>query len=197
MTTLGPPLYVVFNPSGDNSVVCTDFTVEPGETRSFSIDNRPPPGGLGRTIGFWKNWSSCSKGNQKPVLDQTLAKAEPSGITIGILTLHGSASNPNTAPDCLKAVRLLDKSTINSGKKSASDPAFNMAAQLLAAKLNLVAGAGSCPAAVSAINGGQALLAAIHFNGITHDKMSAAQSSQANSLAGHSRSLQQQRAVLR
>ena len=180
-TTLGPPVYVVYNAGGDNSTVCTDFTVAPGETKSFAIDNKPPPGGLGRTIGFWKNWSSCSKGNQKPVLDQTLAKAEPSGITIGILTLHGSASNPNTAPDCLKAVRLLDKSTIDSGKKSASDPAFNMAAQLSAAKLNLVAGAGSCPAAVSAINSGQALLAAIHFNGITHDKMSAAQSSQANS----------------
>lgn len=183
-TTLGPPVYVPFNPGGDNSTVCTDFTVEPGATKSFSIDNKPPPGGLGRTIGFWKNWASCTKGNQKPVLDQTLAKAEPSGVTIGILTLHGSASNPSVAPDCLKAVRLLDKSTIDSGKKSASDPAFNMAAQLFAAKLNVVAGAGSCPAAVSAINSGQTLLTTIRFNGITHDRLSAAQSSQANSLAG-------------
>ena len=123
MTTLGPPFYVVYNPSGDNSTVCTDFTVAPGETKSFAIDNKPPPGGLGRTIGFWKNWSSCSKGNQKPVLDQTLAKAEPSGITIGILTLHGSASNPNTAPDCLKAVRLLDKSTsIPAGRWRVTQP---------------------------------------------------------------------------
>ena len=45
------------------------------------------------------------------------------------------------APDCLKAVSLLNKSTIDTGKKMASDPAFNLAAQLLAAKLNVVAGA--------------------------------------------------------
>jgi hypothetical protein len=43
MTTLGPPLYSVYNPSGDNSVVCTDFTVAAGQMRVFSIDNKPPP----------------------------------------------------------------------------------------------------------------------------------------------------------
>jgi hypothetical protein len=177
MTTLGPPFYVVYNPSGDNSTVCTDFTVEPGQTRTFAIDNKPPPGGLARTIGFWKNWASCaaSKGKQRPVLDGTLAAADPAGITIGALTLHGG--------DCLKAVRLLDKSTVNTGKKMASDPAFALAAQLLAAKLNVVAGAGTCPAAVSAINDGQALLAAVHFDGIAHDRLTAAQSTAANALA--------------
>jgi len=177
MTTLGPPFYVVYNPSGDNGTVCTDFTVQPGETKSFAIDNKPPPGGLARTIGFWKNWASCavSKGKQKAVLDQTLIAADSAGITIGILTLH--------AGDCLKAVRLLDKSTVDTGKKMASDPAFGLAAQLLAAKLNIVAGAGSCPAAVTAINDAQALLAAVHFNGIIHDKLSASPATQANSLA--------------
>jgi hypothetical protein len=177
MTSLGPPFYVVYNPSGDNSTVCSDFTVQPGQMRTFAIDNKPPPGGLARTIGFWKNWASCasSTGKQKPVLDQTLAAAGPAGITIGTLTLH--------AGDCLKAIRLLNKSTIDTGKKMASDPAFSLAAQLLAAELNVVAGAGTCPAAVSAINDAQTLLAAVHFNGITHDKLSAAQASQANSLA--------------
>jgi Domain of unknown function DUF11 len=178
MTTLVPPVYVVYNPSGDNSTVCTDFAATtPGATRIFAIDNKPPPGGLGRTIGFWKNWASCagSNGKQRPVLDQTLAAADPAGITIGMLTLH--------AGDCLQAVRLLDKSTIDTGKKMASDPAFALAAQLLAAKLNVVAGAGSCPAAVTAINDAQTFLAAVHFNGITHDELSAAQATQANSLA--------------
>ena len=82
MTTLGPPFYVVYNPSGDNSTVCTDFTVAPGETNIFAIDNKPPSGGLAHTIGFWKNWASCagSQGKQKPVLDRTLAAADPGGI---------------------------------------------------------------------------------------------------------------------
>jgi hypothetical protein len=177
MTTLGPPFYVVYNPSGDNSTVCTDFTVSPGETKTFAIDNKPPPGGLARTIGFWKNWASCagSSGKQKPVLDQTLAAADPTGIAIGTLTLH--------AGDCVKAVRLLDKSTIDTAKKMASDPAFGLAAQLLAAKLNVVAGAGTCPTAITAINDAQALLATIHFDGISHDKLTTAQATQANNLA--------------
>jgi hypothetical protein len=177
MTTLGPPFYVVYNPSGDNSTVCTDFTVDPGVTKTFAIDNKPPPGGLARTIGFWKNWASCaqSSGKQKPVLDQTLALAEPAGVQIGDLVLH--------AGDCLKAVRILDKSRIDNGKKMSSDPAFNLAAQLLAAKLNVVAGAGTCPAAVTAINAAQALLDAINFDGITHATMTTAHKNQANSLA--------------
>ena len=53
-----PPLYSVYNPSGDNSVVCTDFMVTAGQLIVFNIDNKPPPGGMGLTIGFWKNWCS-------------------------------------------------------------------------------------------------------------------------------------------
>ncbi len=184
MTTLGPPFYTVFNPSGDNSTVCTDFTVAAGETKEFDINNIPPPGGLTRTIGFWKNWSSCTGGGQAPKLDQTLALAEPGGVLIGDLTLHGNTSTPNVSPDCLKAVRILNKSTIDLGKKKASDPAFNLAAQLLAAKLNVQAGAGVCPAAVTAINAAQSLLDLINFNGIAHATMTSAQVTQANSLAG-------------
>ena len=71
------------------------------------------------------------------MLDQTLAAADPAGIAIGTLTLH--------AGDCLKAVRLLDKSTVDTGKKMASDAAFGLAAQLLAAKLNMVAGRRQLP----------------------------------------------------
>jgi len=193
LTTLGtfvpgsfnPPDGVAPNPNVDNSILCGNFTVLPGETKPFTIDNTPPPGGRALTIGFWKNWASCanSKGSQKPVLDQTLAKAEPTGIPIGILILHGSILTPDKAPDCLKAVRLLDKSTIDTGKKMASDPAFNMAAQLLAAQLNFTSGAGKCSAAVNAVNQAQALLAAINFNGIKHDKMSSTQITLANSLA--------------
>jgi hypothetical protein len=176
-TTLAPTPFVLFNPSGDNSTLCANFTVSPGETKSIAVDNRPPPGGLARTIGFWKNWASCasSSGNQKPLLDQTLAAADPGGILIGMLTLQ--------AGDCLKAVRLLNKSTIDTGKKMSSDPAFNLAAQLLAAKVNVKAGALTCPSATSAISDAQALLAAVQFNGITHVKLSAAQATQANSVA--------------
>jgi hypothetical protein len=178
MTTLGPPFFAVFNAGGDNSTVCTDFTVQPGETKTFSIDNQPPPGGLARTIGFWKNWSSCSNGKQKPVLDETLAL-----FPISYGTTHGVFIGDLYVDTCLEGVRILDKSTVNNGKKMASDPAFNLAAQLLAARLNIQAGAGVCPAAVTAINAAQALLDLVGFNGIQKPNMTSAQANQANTLA--------------
>jgi hypothetical protein len=186
MTTLGPPFFTVYNPSGDNSVVCTDFTASAGETRTFSIDNTSPPGGRALTIGFWKNWASCAKsnGNQKPVLDQTLLAAAVAGkpITIGTLVLDPGVLGAKTA--CQDAVNLLAKKTLG-GKNMASDPLFNMAAQLLAADLNVAAGSGVCPSAVSAINSAQALLVNYHFDGNTYSpKLTSADVTLANSLAG-------------
>lgn len=179
------------NPDADNSVVCVDFTVAAGETKVFKVDNTPLPKVQPRTIGFWKNWASCSSssGDQRPVLDQTLAKAEPTGLVVSAfagttyLALHGSKATPNAAPDCLAAVRLLDKSTINTGVKMASDPAFNLAAQLVAARLNYLAGAPQPAAVTTAINQAVALLGKVHFNGITHDPISAADAAAMRSLA--------------
>jgi hypothetical protein len=47
-----PTPFVLYNPSGDNSTVCMSFSVAPGQAKSVAVDNRPPPGGLARTIGF-------------------------------------------------------------------------------------------------------------------------------------------------
>src|SRR5439155_1497383 len=132
-TTLGTFVPGAFTPPGtnpnpgvDNSYLCGNFTVAAGETKTFTVDNSPPPGGRALTIGYWKNWASCkqSGGKQAPVLDQTLAKAEPNGIQVGLLTLHGSAATPNAAPSCSNAVSLLSKQNF-AGKNMASDPLFN------------------------------------------------------------------------
>ena len=83
------------------------------------------------------------------------------------LQLDGTSANVLTGnlmmpTDCIAAVRILDKSKINDGKKQASDAAYNMAAQLLAALLNLSAGAETCTSPdggiVAAVNAGQTLL---------------------------------------
>jgi hypothetical protein len=184
LTSLGPPIYSVYNPSGDNSVVCTDFTVTAGQLKIFNIDNNPPPGGLALTIGYWKNWSSCSGGGQKPVLDQKLLAAANAGtpITLGLLVL-----NPNTlgaATACRYAVNILNKTTIDGKKKMSSDPLFNMAAQLLSADLNVVSGAGTCAASTSAITQAHALLSKYKFDGNTYTpKLTTADANLANSLA--------------
>jgi hypothetical protein len=186
MTTLGPPLYSVYNPSGDNSVVCTNFTVSPGQTRTFAIDNKPPPGGMALTIGYWKNWSSCTGGKQAPVLDKTLAKLSSAGTpaTLGKLVLDPKVLGAAAA--CQEAVDILSKTTIDGKKKMASDPLFNMAAQLLGADLNVGAGAGQCSASTSVINQAHALLTKYGFNGLSSSstlKVTAADATLANSLA--------------
>lgn len=178
-----PPDGVAPNPNVDNSIVCINFTVAAGETKTFSVDNTPPPGGRALTIGFWKNWSSCTGGGQKPTLDQTLAKLEPTGLQVGDIFLHGSTLTPNKAPDCQKAVNLLNKTTIDGKKKMASDPIFNLAAQYIAAQLNIAAGAGSNGNVLCNLTSAQLLMAAVDFNGLTHKTLTASQTAKANALA--------------
>lgn len=169
---------------GDNSTQCAPVTVTAGSTLKMTVNNTPPPGGDQRTIGYWKNWASCagSNGKQAPKLDQTLFVAGVNGISVGDLVLYGGAT-ADVSPDCAKAVNILNKTTIDGKKKMASDPAFNLAAQLLAAKLNVVAGAGQCPAATTAIAQAQALLDLVNFDGTKAPTMTAAQKTQANTLA--------------
>ncbi|MBI2689358.1 MAG: hypothetical protein HYX27_23885 [Acidobacteria bacterium] len=159
----------------------TAFPLTAGQQRTFTIDNTPPPGGGTRTIGYWKNWSSCDgKGKQAPSLDINLPQ------TVGDLTLAGGTpTGTSPAAGCDDAVDILNKSDINSGKKMASDPAYNLAAQLLAAKLNVTGGAGVCANSTLAIASGQALLDQINFNGTGAyaKNMSATQILVANTLA--------------
>jgi hypothetical protein len=198
-TTLGPPLYAVFDPGGTNpSVVCTNFTAQAGVTTTFSLDNTfPSANGLASTIGYWKNWASCtsSSTNKAPVLDQTLYKSTfklpanawpfSQGISIGTLLLKdASTDTANKSSACQAADDLLNKSTIAAkSQKMASDPAFNLAAQLLGAILNVDAGAGIAANDLVALKEADALLAIHSFNGLTYTAFNAQEAALANTLA--------------
>jgi hypothetical protein len=167
--------------TADNAFQCVNVTVGAGAIQTFTLDNQPPPGGQAKTIGFWKNWASCStsKGKQKPILDETLAKVS-GGIPVGKLAVS----------TCPVAVDLLNKSTVadplkvGDGKKMASDPAFNFAAQYLAFRLNIAAGAkSSCAPANTASATGQTILLAIAFDGQTHTKISKPDADRLNAAA--------------
>ena len=156
-----------FTPDGevpegsDNGNECIDITLAAGATGVPTgvpdpIDNTPPPGGDARTIGYWKNHSCEAPGNQEDVLSGELP------VSVGIGFADGS---DYIVANCADAVSLLDKRNINNGKKSANDAAYNLAAQLVAALLNVNAGAGTCPAATQAISDAQVLLDRINFNG--------------------------------
>jgi hypothetical protein len=185
------------NPDVDNSILCVNFTAVANTTTTITVDNTPPPEGRALTIGYWKNWASCTTSAQKkPVLDQTLAAMETNGLVVSAtsgtypafgatfyLVLHGSTATPNVAPDCAKAVKLLNKSNF-AGKKLASDPAFNMAAQLVAAQLNYGAQAGATAAATNAINDAVRILGKYHFDGNGYvGKISTADRATMNALA--------------
>jgi hypothetical protein len=205
----GPP--PLPNPNVNNMTVCVDFTVTSAEVKTFSVDNSPPPGGRALTIGFWKNWASCASSSgkgQQPVLDQTLAKAEVIGdsthnghstlpgivvsATSGTfqkfgapyyLVVHGTTASANAAPDCAAAVSILSKQTIGTKKQMSSDPAFNLAAQLLGAELNQVAGAYTNGTVITAINESVLLLGKYEFNGVTHKTISKVDADRMNTLA--------------
>ena len=180
----GAPATLV-NPDlpADNGNRCVDVTLAYGGDRIVVFTNNPPPGGDARTIGYWKNWSSCAQSNGKQFTKATA----PGGVGIG-KTLDGNLPqlignlNVNTCPI---AVAILDKSDVVTGVKRASDPLYGLAAQFLAAKLNYSAGAQQCPAATTAMGQAQTLLVKYNFTGTGAYKasMTAADQTLANSLA--------------
>ena len=183
-----------------NILVCVNFTVNVDGTINFqngqqivqpgdSIDIDNQVGQMPRTIGYWKNHASAkeSNGGQGPVLDRMLYKATQAGqtITIGLLPLPGGSTPDNAGTSATYAVRLLNKSTINTNKKMASDPLFNLAAQLLGYRLNQPFGAWPNTVAATAADYAQQMLVQLNFNGTaTHLKPSAKAVANLNYLAG-------------
>jgi hypothetical protein len=155
-----PNIVTPYNPNGndmppqDLGIRCFDFTVNPGETKTFEVHNDFPGGGP-RTIGYWKNWNRCTGGGQAANADRNGGAANGFYLVEDLLP---QVIGDLTVGSCEDAVDILNKSTL-AGKKTANDAAYQLAAQLLAARLNLAAGAQTCPAVQTAVVNGQALLA--------------------------------------
>jgi hypothetical protein len=153
------------DPLADNSAECVDITLNAAGSGVPSgvpdpVANTPPPGGDARTIGFWKTHSCEAPGRQADVLSLYLP------VSVG--TGYADASD-FILSDCHAAVSLLDKRNINNGKKSASDAAYNLAAQLIAALLNINANAGTCNGAILPyVQQAQVLLDRINFTGTSN-----------------------------
>ena len=108
------------------------------------------------------SWTRCSY------------KATQAGhtIMIGTLALPGGISADDAGISATYAVRLLNKSTVITNKKMASDPAWNCAAQLLGYRLNSVLGSWLNPVAGLAADTAQTMLVNVAFNGQTYSKPS-------------------------
>jgi hypothetical protein len=149
-------------PAQDLGIRCFNFTVEPGETKTFEVHN-DFPGGDPRTIGYWKNWNRCTGGGQAANADRNGGAANGFFLVEDLLPQLIGDFNVTT---CAQAVKILSKQD-QTGKNRANDAAYELAAQLLAAQLNLAAGAETCPAVQTAVVNGQSLLAnnPINFTG--------------------------------
>jgi hypothetical protein len=139
---------------------CYDFSVTAGQTVTFAINNVPPPGGDQRTIGYWANWNRCTGGRQDDVADRNGGAAEGFFLLEDVLPILIGDLNVTT---CEQGVSILKKQDLT-GKKMASDAAYALAAQLLAAEANLAAGAAECGVQTT-VDAAQALLASIDFDG--------------------------------
>jgi uncharacterized repeat protein (TIGR01451 family) len=154
----------------------TDYPLTAGGTLAFEVNNAHP-GGEPRTIGYWKNWNTCSGGNQAQtaaknggtaagffILDNVLNSP---GIKIGsyMIPAAGTIEPVTNKTGCKIAVLLLGKSDKRTGKNMAKDAAYELAAQLIAAKANQTAGAETCQALTNAITSADTLLASINFTG--------------------------------
>ncbi|MDH3625175.1 MAG: hypothetical protein OEQ49_14990 [Myxococcales bacterium] len=174
------PMYAPPPAIYSNDERCINFVADAGATEVFEINNEFP-GGEPRTIGYWKNWDSCSGGGQvdtaiengggtpaerlgsgNALLDDVL---QAPGITVGLLNMIADDDVFDCDQGTQDAVNILDKRDIASGKKKANDAAYGLAAQLLAAIANDTAGAGVCPEAGQAVIDGQMLLVDIGFTG--------------------------------
>jgi CSLREA domain-containing protein len=148
------------SPPEDLGTRCYDFQVSPGQARSFEVDNSHA-GGEPRTIGYWKNWNRCTSGNQAATAAKNGGAAAGFFLVEDLLPQRIGDLDVTT---CQQAVKLLSKQD-QAGKSKSSDAAYELAAQLLAARFNLAAGAETCAAVQQAVLDGQTLLDGINFTG--------------------------------
>jgi hypothetical protein len=157
---------VALSIDGTTGDACRIIPVAYGDSLTFVVTNTPPPGGGTRTIGYWKNWSSCAQSNGGQYT-KAIAKGMPEA-TLDFYLGAGSTIYPLgdiTSLTCAQAVNLLAKNAIDGGKR-AGDPIYNMVAQLLGAKLNVAAQAGTCPTLLTALAQAQTFLDNMNFTGL-------------------------------
>ena len=147
-------------PPEDLGTRCYNFSVSPGQRLAFGVDNSRP-GGDPRTIGYWKNWNRCTGGNQ------SATAAKNGGAAAGFFLVEDllpQGIGDFSLTSCQQALKLLAKQD-QSGRGKSSDAAYELGAQLLAARFNLAAGAETCSSAQQAALNGQTLLDGLNFTG--------------------------------
>jgi len=175
-----------YNPNADDMPPqdfghrCADFgagtllsLLRDGGTLLFQVDNTHGQGEP-RTPGYWKNWSTCSGGNQAAIalanggwqagfwlLDDVLNPAVGGGVTWDDIL-----ADPFIFPidSCELGVSILSGLDFADGTNRNLDAAYTLAKHLLAAQANFIAGARTCDAATDAALEAETLLDKYDFD---------------------------------
>ncbi len=143
----------------------TNYPTPAGGQISIEVDNLPPPGGDARTPGYWKNWNTCTKGNQAETAAKNGGPDAGYWLLDDILAMGPITWGNFSIATCEDAVRVLNQRDLNTGKKRANDGAYGLAMHLLAAQLNFAAGASTCAEANDVAAQAEALLVSLDFDG--------------------------------
>jgi hypothetical protein len=121
-------------------------------------------GGEPRTAGYWLLWNSCAEGNKAGLAAANGGREAGWIILDDLLADPGILLGESPVQTCQQGIRLLQVLDLDGGDR-AGDVAFELAARLLAAQLNLAAGAEYCPAVDQAVQAGQLLILSLGFDG--------------------------------
>lgn len=167
---------IPYNPNADDAVpadlgndcfdfgASTSYAVPVGGTLVFEVNNTFP-GGDPRSPGYWKNWNTCTNGNQAETAAKNGGPDEGWFILDDILNDPGIIWNGFQILTCEDGVSILDQRDLRRGRKRANDAAYTLAMHLMSAQLNFAAGAEQCPAAMEATVAAEDLLVSLGFDG--------------------------------
>jgi hypothetical protein len=121
-------------------------------------------GGEPRTAGYWLIWNSCAEGDKAGVAAANGGREAGWVILDDLLDDPGILLGGLPVETCRQGIDLLGARDVD-GLERAGDAVYDLAAQLLAAQLNLAVGAEFCPAIEDSVRAGQLLLLSLEFDG--------------------------------
>jgi hypothetical protein len=140
-------------------------TAAPPETFAGIPDEaRVSTGGGGpRPPAYWAEWNTCAPDSRADEAAANGGRGAGWILVDDLLADPGVQLGDHLLGTCDEAVALLQGRTAGGGETS--DPAYQLAAQLLAAELNLIAGAENCPIAEEVVFGAHLILSTSGFDG--------------------------------
>jgi hypothetical protein len=117
-----------------------------------------------RGAGYWQLWNSCAPDNRSETAAANGGRQAGWFIMDDLLQEPGILLGELVVATCADGLHFLQGQPL-SGSVDPDDVAYPLAAQLLAAQLNLATGAEHCPAVDDAVRSAQLLLVEAGFDG--------------------------------